>query len=204
MAATADADPGDITLRTYEASAERYRESVASPGPAISAFLDRIAATAGPGARVLELGSGPGQDAVALERWGLQVTRTDATRAFVEMLRADGYQAELLDARHDDFGGPYDVVLADAVLLHLDRVQFRRVLTKAQAAVVAGGLLAVTLKEGDGEEWHSRKLDLPRHFTYWREEPLRAELTATRWNAIYFERISGRFDDWLYVLARAD
>jgi protein-L-isoaspartate O-methyltransferase len=33
---------------------------------------------------ILELGSGPGWDAAYLERRGVQVTRSDATRAFVE------------------------------------------------------------------------------------------------------------------------
>jgi hypothetical protein len=31
----------------------------------------------------------------------------------------------------------------------------------------------MTLKEGDGEEWRTVKLGLPRHFTYWREPALR-------------------------------
>jgi hypothetical protein len=33
---------------------------------------------------ILELGSGPGWDAACLELRGVQVTRSDATRAFVE------------------------------------------------------------------------------------------------------------------------
>ena len=68
----------DPTLQTYEAAAQRYREQTRQAGPDLLDFLDRLAALAGPGAHVLEIGSGPGNDAVLLEARGLRVTRTDA------------------------------------------------------------------------------------------------------------------------------
>lgn len=194
--------PNDITLSTYEAAAELYR-SQTSANAAILAFLDDFAAAAGTAAHVLELGSGPGSDAAILEQRGLRVTRTDATRAFVAMLRADGHAAHVLDVRTDDFGGPYDAVLADAVLLHLSAEEFAAVAGKARAAVRDGGLFALTLKEGDGSAWRTDKLDLPRHFTYWREQPLRAALTDAGWQPITVEHVSGLREPWLYVLCRA-
>ncbi len=191
---------GDVTLQTYEAAAHRYREQTAAASAAIVAWLAALAERAGAGARVLELGSGPGHDAALLERHGLHVDRTDATAAFVAMLRADGHAARLLDARRDDFGGPYDVVLADAVLLHLSRSECAHALRRARAAVRDGGLLAVTVKEGDGEAWSTAKLGQPRHFTYWREPDLRAVLAATAWDPIAVEHVTGR-EPWLYVVA---
>ena len=53
-----------------------------------------------------------------------------------------------LDVRTAELGGPYEAILADAVLLHLTREQFADVLRRARCAVVDGGLLAFTLKEG--------------------------------------------------------
>lgn len=138
-------DPGDITLAGYEAGAQRYLEQSALPAPALVAYLDGLAEALGTG-HVLELGSGPGWDAAHLEGHGLRVTRTDATPAFVEMLRAAGHDARLLDVRTDNLGGPYDAVLADAVLLHLDRSQFLGLLRRARRAVVESGLLAFTMK----------------------------------------------------------
>ncbi len=128
-------DPDDTTLASYEAAADIYIEqSTPQPGPFLRAFLDRLADLVGHG-HVLELGSGPGWDAAYLERHGVQVTRSDATRAFVDRLRAAGHQARLLDIRRDDLGGPYDAVLADAVLLHLGRDQFRQALGRIRRAV---------------------------------------------------------------------
>jgi cyclopropane fatty-acyl-phospholipid synthase-like methyltransferase len=197
-----DASPNDITLQTYEAAAERYRTQTATPGQAITEFLTTVASTAGPGAHVLELGSGPGHGALMLEQLGLHVARTDAARAFVEMMLADGHEARLLDIRTDDFGGPYDAVVADAVLLHLTPEEFATVARKSRDAVHAGGLFALTLKEGDGSEWRSDKLDLPRHFTYWRAPALREALVAAGWEPLSIEPVAAR-EPWLYALCRA-
>lgn len=197
-----DSDPDDITLAAYQASADRYIARTRPATPALRGFLDRFAGMAGSG-QVLEIGSGPGRDAGYLEEHGVRVTRSDATPAFVARLRAAGHHARLLDVRSDDLGGPYDGVLANAVLLHLSREQFRAAMHRVRQAVTGGGLLAVTLKEGDGEQWSTAKLGLPRHFTYWREAALRAVLQDTGWDVTFLEHVPGRTDQWLLLIARA-
>lgn len=193
--------PGDVTLATYEAAAQRYRERTAPPGAGLVSFLDRLAELVGAG-DVLELGSGPGREAGYLEGRGLRVKRTDATRAFVDMMRADGHEARLLDARTGDLGGPYDAVLAHAMLLHLTRQEFHEVLVRIRRAVVGGGVLAFTVKEGDGECWSEAKLDLPRFFTFWREAAARTALDESGWAVLSIDHVAGRYEPWLYVLAR--
>jgi len=153
------------TLASYEAAVERYLEHSAPPGPKMVRYLDRFAAMVGAG-DVLELGSGPGWDALHLEALGLRVTRSDATPAFLTRLRAAGYDARFLDVRTGDLGGPWDGIIADAVLLHLDRPELGNVLARARRAVGDDGVLGFTVKEGDGDAWTTVKLGLPRHFTY--------------------------------------
>jgi SAM-dependent methyltransferase len=196
------ADPNDATLAAYQAGADRYIERSTALPPEGRSYLDRLADLVGHG-HVLELGSGPGWDAAYLEQRGVRVTRSDATPAFVDRLREAGHEARLLDVRRDDFGGPYDAVLANAVLLHLSRDQLRDALHRARRAVSGGGVLAVTLKEGDGEQWTSVKLDRPRHFTYWREPALRHVLDDTGWQVTYLAHLDGRADRWLHVIACA-
>jgi SAM-dependent methyltransferase len=196
-------DPDDTTLASYEAAADSYVEQTTAPAPVLLVFLDRLADLVGHG-HVLELGSGPGWDADYLEARGVQVTRTDATCAFVDRLRAAGHQARLLDIRRDDLGGPYDAVLADAVLLHLSRDQFRHALRRIRQAVGADGLLAITLKEGDGEGWSTARLGLPRHFTYWHEPALRQALDDAGWHVTFLAHVHGRTDQWLQVIAQPD
>lgn len=201
VARTSD-PPGDVTLGTYQAAAALYCQHSAPPSPPLLDYLDDVAERVGRG-RVLEMGSGPGHDADYLESHGLQVVRTDATAAFVEMLRGAGHDARVLDVRVDDLGGPYDAVMANAVLLHLTRPEFVEVLRRARGAVRDGGLLAVTLKEGDGSAWSDAKLGLPRHFTYWREAGVRAGLQETGWEVLSLTHAHGRTEPWLFVLARA-
>jgi hypothetical protein len=82
-------DPNDTTLSAYEAAADSYIERTIPPPPVVLAYLDRFAGLVGHG-HVLELGSSPGWDAAYPERRGVQATRSDATRAFVDRLRAAG------------------------------------------------------------------------------------------------------------------
>jgi hypothetical protein len=195
--------PGDITLATYQEAAGEYLRNSARPAPEQIAYLDRFAGLVGSGL-VLEIGSGPGWDADHLESCGLRVVRTDAVPAFVERLRAGGHDARLLDVRTGELGGPYQAVLANAVLPHLDRDQFKDALQRARCAVVAGGALGFTVKEGDGAGWSDHKLGLPRHFTYWREPALRAVLHRTGWRVDYLDHVAVRDNCWLRVLARRD
>ena len=194
------ADPDDITLASYQTAADLYVER--TPGPSrntVSTFLDRIVESV-PGGEVLELGSGPGRDARYLEERGLRVQRSDATRAFVERMRRDGHSALLLDARSDDLGGPWDAVLASAVLLHLDRTDFERVISRTRAALRPDGILAVTLKEGDGEAWSEVKLEQPRWFVYWREPQLRTLLERHGWRILSLEHRPTPGDTWLELI----
>lgn len=106
-----------------------------------------------------------------------------------------------MDVRTDAFDGPYDGVLALAVLLHLTPRQLRHALCRLRGAVRDGGVLAFSVKEGDGSEWSTAKIGLPRYFTYWCEPDLRALLSDTGWAVRSFEHIAGPADDWLYVIA---
>ena len=199
---TTEPDANAETLHTYEQAAALYRERTVRRNDEAGDLVALVAAHAPVGAAVLEVGSGPGHDADRLEALWFAVRRTDATRSFVELQRADGHKIDVLDVRTDDLGGPYDVVFAQAVLLHIDRAELPRVLARARAAVRPGGLLALTLKEGDGEEWSSHKVELPRHFTYWRAEPLRAALVGAGWEPVVLEQTSSSYGRWLRSLSR--
>lgn len=192
-------DPTDATIAAYERGVSAYLAHSSPPASGLAAFLDRFASRVDSGP-VLEIGSGPGWDALHLEALGVTVERTDATRAFVDRLRAEGHPARVLDVRTDDLGGPYRGVLADAVLLHLDRAAFGAALVRLRDAA-PDGILAITLKEGDGEEWSDAKLGEARYFCYWREDELRATLATSGWRVIELDHVAGARELWLFVLA---
>ncbi|HEY3559048.1 MAG TPA: methyltransferase domain-containing protein [Kribbella sp.] len=190
------ASDNEVTLAAYEQAPDKFRDSI--PKEPNNALIDLLAGRVAPRARLLELGSGTGRDALELERRGYQVRRTDATRAFVEMMRADGYAADELNALTDSYGGPYDAVYASAVFLHFDRAELTAVLRKsARCAPV----LAFATREGKGEEWSNRHLDLPRHFVLWQEDPLRELLAATGWTVDELTRTDSKIGSWFQILA---
>ena len=101
--------------------------------------------------------------------------RTDVTPAFVDLLRTQGHEAELLDPLTDVLGGPYDGVWANACLLHVERTDLPVVLERLAAATRPGGALALSVKEGDGEIWATHgTVTAPRRFVLWREADLSA------------------------------
>jgi hypothetical protein len=191
----------EMTLASYEQSIEAYlAQSPATPSASYAAFRETVLTLLPRGAQMLELGSGPGHDAAFFASKGVEVHRTDGAQGFVDRLRAEGHQADLLDITIDDLGGPYDVVFANAVLLHLTANQFDHVAMKASCAVTPDGLLAFTVKAGDGDEWSTRKLDQPRYFRYWQRAELNDTLVAAGWTPLSIDHVQGRLEPWHYVI----
>jgi predicted TPR repeat methyltransferase len=192
-----------VTLASYEQRIDEYlADSSPTPLAAYAEFRHRVVALLPSAPWMLELGTGPGHDALFFEANGVRVQRTDGAHGFVARLRASGHQAELLDVTTDDFGGPFDIVFANAVLLHLTVTQLDDVLVKAARAVRPQGLLAFTVKEGDGAAWTTARIGSPRYFTYWREPALRPRLAAANWKPVSVDRVRGRFEPWLYLICQ--
>ena len=197
------------TVAAYEQDATAYAQQAQPMHPDLVGMLDHFVLLLGAGSEpsVLEVGSGPGRDAAALEERGVRVRRTDVTEAFVRLLRDQGYAADRLDPVVDDLGGPYDGAYASAVLLHLGRSDCATVLRRLRSAVRPGGVLALSLKEGDGAGWSQHgSIERPRWFTYWRAGPLVSLLASTGWQVERLDRRPGGVgpeSSWLHVLATA-
>lgn len=167
------------TIASYELEAEGYNAQIDPHPPApIEAALRHIVDS---GAEtVLEIGSGPGRDADYLEAQGLRVRRTDATQAFITLQSRRGKKVELLNVISDPLGGPYDAVLANCVLIHVDRAATPSVLRKIAAALCPGGTFLVSVREGEGELSGD-----DYHMTYWSDDEFTALLTdagfTVRW-----------------------
>jgi SAM-dependent methyltransferase len=197
-----------VTVASYDTFAEDYRAGTQEMSEEVRAAIEQFATALEAGARVLEIGSGPGRDALALEEAGLSVRRTDITPAFVRMLRADGFAADVLDPLSDDLDdperdAPYDGVWASASLVHARREDLPIVLSALARATRPGGVLHLALKEGDGARFSTHgHVGGPRHFTFWREEPLRAVLEDAGWVVDGVRRAPGlRNETWLDVQA---
>lgn len=193
-------DSNRQTLAAYEQRAAQWRDATPTVlTPAKGAFLAELVERVPAGGAVLEIGSGTGRDAAWLEGRGLRVRRTDGCASFVGLMRADGLAADVLDVLVDDLGGPYDLVYASAVLLHLDDTDLRRALRRMAAAAP---LVAFTLKEGEGEEWSEAKIGLPRYFRYWTADALSVVLAEVGLEPLVLRTVDGLRDRWVLALCK--
>ncbi|HEX5086758.1 MAG TPA: class I SAM-dependent methyltransferase [Nocardioides sp.] len=195
------------TVAAYDVDAEAFSDGVSKLSDEFDAELDWFAGAVGDGGAVLEIGSGGGRDAAALEKRGLTVRRSDISPGFVELMRNRGYDADVLDPLTDDLvderHGPYDGVWACACLLHVAREDVPTVLTRLAGATRVGGVLGMSLKEGDGEEWSTHgHVRGPRRFVYWREAPLGTALEDAGWRVHEINhRTTSNGQPWLVTRA---
>lgn len=196
----AEADPTARTVASYELVAADYARETAGGG--LSDGLARLVAAV-PGGHVLEVGSGPGWDADALEEAGLRVRRTDVTQAFIDLQRERGQQVERLDVVSDDLGGPYDAVVALAVLQHVPRSSLAGVLGRMAASLAPGGALLLAVRTGEGERWEVGDSGNPYYVALWEEGELIDLLVAAGLRVEWQEVSSDSEDsDWVSLLAR--
>ena len=157
-----------ITVQSYENNVKAYIDAtVKIVDSHYKTWLDRVLQYVPTNQRILELGSAFGRDADYMEAQGYTVERTDATTGFVDYMNAHGASARVLDAISDDFGGPYGLVFANAVLVHFAPADTVTVAQKAYEALSAGGIFAISLKLGQGSGWETDKIGARRFFQYW-------------------------------------
>ncbi|MDP4575578.1 class I SAM-dependent methyltransferase [Qipengyuania sp. G39] len=140
-------DPATIAF--YETNAPRYTLGFGqAPSRHLKSFLDRLK----PGAHVLELGCGGGQDSARIVERGFGLDATDGTPAMVRKAneRFD-VGARLLRFDELEAVAAYDAVWAHACLLHVARADLPSVLASIHRALRPGGWHFANFKLGDGE-----------------------------------------------------
>ncbi|MDF0599309.1 methyltransferase domain-containing protein [Psychromarinibacter sp. C21-152] len=192
----------DATLAAYDRLAADYLEMVkdsASPG------LGRFLAALPPGARVLDLGCGPGHDAERIAAAGHEVLAVDASAEMAAMAaRRDGVAAR--QARFDDIAtlGRFGGIWASFSLLHAPRADFARHLRDLHAACAPGAAFGLGMKLGEGEGTDS----LGRFYTYYSEEGLRDLLALSGFTVTDAKTgenagLAGIPEPWIVLLSHA-
>ena len=114
----------------------------------LDAFLDRLP----PGARVLELGCGGGQDAARMKARGFDVDATDATPAMVAKANERwAVGARVMAFAELEAHAAYDGVWAHASLLHAPRTALPDILARIHRALRPGGWHFASYKLGEAE-----------------------------------------------------
>lgn len=185
----------------YESSARAYVATVEGRPSATAEALGRLAARVAPGTRVLEIGSGPGWDADALEALGIDVHRTDAAAAFCAFQRGRGKCCDRLDLLSDRIDGRYGGAVMLCVLQHFERAQLGGALRKLAGALDAGAPLLLMYPEGgDESREHGVAGDYP--VVRWAPAAFDARLSQAGFAGVWEHTIDGRGGPWRIVLAQ--
>lgn len=202
-------------MATNEQTLEAYSKDVATYAASIRSQVDRdlsdwiTRSTLGlpPSAAILEIGSGTGKDADYIESLGYHVRRTDGSQGFVDYLRSQNEQADLLNILSDPIEGVYDMVFADAVFLHFTEQEFMAAARKVFAATKGDGRFALSLKRGTGEQTETKKFDMPRYFKFWEPEAVTAALQQVGFTDVTITVCDDWRPDkpqWLMIIAKKD
>jgi SAM-dependent methyltransferase len=162
--------------RAYDANV-LTREQLA-PVPWKSAERDRFVEVivANGAHRVIEIGSGPGHDAVALRDAGLDVVCTDLSPAMADACRAKGLEAHAVNCLELSFpDASFDAAYAMNSLLHVPKSDVPRALASIARVLAPGGWFYLGVWGGRDSEhiWEEDSYDPPRFFSYYTDDDLR-------------------------------
>lgn len=196
----------DQTITAYDKSIKRYVESTPQKVDGhIKIWLDKCLSQIDKTAKILEVGVGHGKDSDYIESKGFSVERTDASEGFLDYQKQLGRKARKLNVLTDEINDSYDMILADAVLLHFNKDEIRSVLAKVFSALKNNGIFAFSLKEGEGEEVTDRKLGHMRYFHFWKKAEIHELLKETGFIGIDIEEANDYRPDrpgWLHVITK--
>ena len=104
------------------------------------------------GARILDVGCGPGRDTLAFKNKGYQVDAIDYSEELVKKAtQLTGIPVRLQSFYEIDADQAYDGIWACASLLHCERTRLKEVIGKLLSALKPNGMLYMSFKYGNGD-----------------------------------------------------
>ena len=191
----------DSTIAAYDARAQDYARLTAALEE--RAEMEAFAALLPEGARLLDLGCGPGHHAEWFAARGFAVEALDASGEMVALTATrPGVSARQADFADLPANPTYHGIWANFSLLHLPRAALAVQLRRMKRALYPSGLLHLGMKLGAGEG----RDRLGRFYTYWGEEELEALLleagfTITARRHAEGRGLAGELDRYLLVRA---
>lgn len=145
----------------------------------LAAQLDRFCAYLQPGARVVDVGCGPGRDLLELIERGFWAVGVDRSAGMLRQALARGATTLVqADARALPFAqGALDGAWACASLFHLPKAELPATLIEIRRAL-GHGHVCLIVKRGEGESWREDEQGQRRFFVYY--QPAEVELALER------------------------
>lgn len=193
------------TIATYDEVAPDYLERRRDRGE-LRPLFHRFAAHLTPGSRVLDIGCGPGFDAVILRQYGFQVFSFDLSWGMMQVGRAefprDFTQA---DMRYLPLAPACaDGIWLNASLLHLPRPNVLPTLQKMKKVLRPHGILFLSVKGGSGEMWtaYPSPDSHTRFFTFWEGAELNETLHQAGFDILEQWQDDSAAQPWLVRIAQ--
>jgi SAM-dependent methyltransferase len=184
----------------YEDNHQHYFDSTVGIDPAV--FLEPLAGLLQPQATILDIGCGSGRDLLWFAGRGFRPTGFEQSPSLANLARKHSNCPVMEgDFSHFNFSDlHYSALVFVGSLVHLSPEALPVILASTCQALNPGGLLLITLKEGNGT---SRAAD-GRVFTLWSREKIEKVFAASKFHILDFSRQISQVrpdDIWLgYVL----
>lgn len=188
------------TLAFYADEAVRYANQTQARS---FEHLDTYLALLSPGASILELGCGGGDDTAHMLERGFNVAPTDGSPEIAaEAQKRLGISVSVLQFQDITAENAYDGVWASACLLHVPRTALPDIISHVHRALRPDGQFFASFKSGTTEG----RDRFGRYFNYPSPEWLHDAYQADRWQTIDIKTVMGSGYDkepteWLYVTA---
>ena len=191
------------TIQTYNRLANEYdAETAPFWGKFSRTFIEEfIKLTPG---KVIDIGSGPGRDALILKQGGLDVVCLDASETMVSLCKRKGLRSVLGDFNEIPFENEtFDGAWAYTSLLHIPKSEIEKPLKEIWRVLKANGIIGLGLIEGDMEGYKEiGGMNVPRWFSFYKKEEIEKLLSKNGFELLYFEQFKPKLKNYLNFIAR--
>ena len=165
-------------------------------------FFDKFAGLVGK--KILDVGSGPGRDALILKEKGLEVVCLDASEEMVKICSEKGLKAIVGDFNNLPFpDGSFDGVWSYTSLLHIPKSEIQIPIQEIKRVLKSGGLFGLGLIEGEGEVYkETAGVNMPRLFSFYKEEEVKELLKRNGFELLFFQTFKPGSKNYLNFIAR--
>ncbi len=172
------------TVQAYDEIAPYFAAKFC--GTDLSVQLERFCAQFQPGARVIDVGCGPGRDLLTLANRGFWAVGVDRSAGMLHQAMDRGVKLLVqADARALPFAnGTLDGVWACASLLHLPKIELPAALAEIHRTL-GHGHVGLILKQGEGESWREDGKGQNRFFAYYHPAEVELALERAGFHVIY-------------------
>ena len=196
-------DYKEINRIVYNKYATKFEEKTKDFIPFIiddmELFIQKLS-----GKKILDLGSGPGRDALFFKGKGLFPVCIDNSEVMIGLCKKKGLNAQMMDIENLQFEkNSFDGIWAYTSLLHVPKQNFSAILEKIASILKERCIFCIGMKEGNFEGFlESEKYpDGKRFFSLYKDDELREKLSKY-FDILHASKVSLRNATFLNYLCK--